>query len=214
MAEIGTLGDVPFYVRSQNGKNEIFSFHDMTRTASAEYAEHDRNGGKPYLEFNHPGLDEISLTVEANANYGINPQIVQEKLHSMAESGEAHDFVIGGKKVGNNPYVITGITDTYKAFYTDGRVTALSIELTLKEYANQVASIDTIPPATQIGGDGYAPAETNYDTYVVQKGDCLWAIARQFYGNGASYTKIYNANTDLISNPNLIYPGWVLKIPK
>lgn len=50
-------------------------------------------------------------------------------------------------------------------------------------------------------------------TYTVKRGDCLWNIAKRFYGNGASYTKIYDANTNKIANPNLIYPGQVFVIP-
>ena len=51
-------------------------------------------------------------------------------------------------------------------------------------------------------------------TYTVKSGDCLWNIAKKFYGNGAQYTKIYNANKGVIGgNPNLIYPGQVLAIP-
>ena len=51
--------------------------------------------------------------------------------------------------------------------------------------------------------------------YKVKKGDCLWNIARKFYGKGAKYTVIYNANKKVIgSNPNLIYPGQILTIPE
>lgn len=50
-------------------------------------------------------------------------------------------------------------------------------------------------------------------TYTVKSGDCLWNIAKKYYGNGAQYTKIYNANRDKIKNANLIYPGQVLTIP-
>lgn len=51
-------------------------------------------------------------------------------------------------------------------------------------------------------------------TYTVKSGDCLWNIAKKFYGNGAKYTTIYNANKGVIGgNPNLIYPGQVLTIP-
>lgn len=50
-------------------------------------------------------------------------------------------------------------------------------------------------------------------THTVKKGDTLWALAAKYYGNGAQYTKIYNANTDKVSNPNLIYVGQVLTIP-
>ena len=50
-------------------------------------------------------------------------------------------------------------------------------------------------------------------TYTVKKGHCLWNIAKKFYGNGSAYTKIYDANTNKIANPNLIYPGQVFVIP-
>jgi nucleoid-associated protein YgaU len=52
--------------------------------------------------------------------------------------------------------------------------------------------------------------------YTVQKGDTLWAIAEKFYGkgHGAKYTEIVKANTPPVRNPDLIQPGWVLRIPK
>ncbi len=50
-------------------------------------------------------------------------------------------------------------------------------------------------------------------TYTVKSGDSLWKISKQFYGKGENYMKIYNANTDTIKNPNLIYVGQVLQIP-
>jgi phage protein D/phage tail protein X len=59
-----------------------------------------------------------------------------------------------------------------------------------------------------------ATEETSQTTYTVQSGDSLWAIAKKYYGSGAMYTKIYEANKDLIGgNPNLIYPGQQLVIP-
>ena len=48
-------------------------------------------------------------------------------------------------------------------------------------------------------------------TYTVEKGDCLWAIAKQFYGTGAKFGDIAAANS--IADPALIYPGQVLVIP-
>lgn len=50
-------------------------------------------------------------------------------------------------------------------------------------------------------------------TYTVVKGDCLWNIAKRFYGSGVKYALIYNANREIIKNPSLIYPGQVLVIP-
>lgn len=59
-----------------------------------------------------------------------------------------------------------------------------------------------------------SPAPATAQTYTVVKGDCLWNIAKKFYGNGSKYSIIYNANKSVIGgNPNLIYPGQVLTIP-
>lgn len=58
------------------------------------------------------------------------------------------------------------------------------------------------------------PAALGTRTYTVVKGDCLWTIAKRFYGSGAKYTVIYDANRETIGgNPNRIYPGQALTIP-
>lgn len=51
-----------------------------------------------------------------------------------------------------------------------------------------------------------SPAPIFNKQYTVVKGDCLWNIAKKYYGNGSQYKKIYDANKDKIKNPNLIYP--------
>ena len=54
---------------------------------------------------------------------------------------------------------------------------------------------------------------TSQKTHTVKKGDTLWAIAKAYYGNGAQFTKIYEANKNKIKDPNLIYPNQVFVIP-
>jgi nucleoid-associated protein YgaU len=50
-------------------------------------------------------------------------------------------------------------------------------------------------------------------TYVVVKGDSLSKIAKREYGDAAKWRRIYEANQDIIKDPDLIYPGQTLKIP-
>lgn len=49
--------------------------------------------------------------------------------------------------------------------------------------------------------------------YTVVRGDNLWSIAKRFYGNGPEYIRIVRANPQ-IKNPNVIYPGQKIIIPK
>jgi nucleoid-associated protein YgaU len=51
--------------------------------------------------------------------------------------------------------------------------------------------------------------------YTVKKGDTLWKIAEVNYGKGkgAKYDVIFNANRPMLSHPDKIYPGQVLRIP-
>ena len=50
--------------------------------------------------------------------------------------------------------------------------------------------------------------------YTIVKGDTLWAIASRHLGNGARYPEIFEANKEVIKDPDLIYPGQQIRIPK
>ena len=57
-----------------------------------------------------------------------------------------------------------------------------------------------------------APAdESKYHTVV--RGDTLSAIAKTYLGNANAYTKIFEANKPMLSHPDKIYPGQMLRIP-
>ncbi|MXU65638.1 LysM peptidoglycan-binding domain-containing protein [Oceanomicrobium pacificus] len=51
-------------------------------------------------------------------------------------------------------------------------------------------------------------------TITVQPGNTLWVIARDTYGAGTSYTQIFEANSDRIRDPDLIYPGQIFTLPE
>ncbi len=60
-------------------------------------------------------------------------------------------------------------------------------------------------PLTDLQGDAFI---------IVQPGNSLWRIARRALGSGYNYTVIYEANSDQIIDPDLIYPGQVFEVPK
>lgn len=96
----------------------------------------------------------------------------------------------------------------------------VTVSITLKQYISYSTKTVTVvkpkpekKPVVQQKKKRETSSAPKVKTYTVKSGDCLWNIAKKYYGNGAQYTKIYNANKGKIKNPNLIYPGQVLTIP-
>ena len=89
------------------------------------------------------------------------------------------------------------------------------------DFSNVQSGVSSTAPAApkadfsnvQSGVASTAPVVDAAQTYTVVKGDNLSKIAKQFYGNANRWRDIFDANRDQISNPDLIRPGQVLKIP-
>jgi len=85
-----------------------------------------------------------------------------------------------------------------------------SLKAQLSELDNAIADIEAKIEAKK--------EEMAFGVYVVKSGDWLSKIAEYpevyGWGNYARWKEIFNANKDLIKNPDLIYPNWTLKIPR
>jgi nucleoid-associated protein YgaU len=78
--------------------------------------------------------------------------------------------------------------------------------------------------SVQSGGSSTAPSPVTPDpiivgsragrTYTVVQGDSLSRIAKHQYGDANKWRTIYEANRDLIKDPDLIYPGQSFRIPE
>ena len=55
--------------------------------------------------------------------------------------------------------------------------------------------------------------EHTLQSYTVEKGDSLSKIAQKVYGKASLWKQIYEANKDHIKDPDLIYPGQILRLP-
>ena len=87
------------------------------------------------------------------------------------------------------------------------------VKLVDSSFSDLTADI-TVSAAAQAASKAEAPREAAQSaTYTVQKGDTLSKISKQFYGDAGQYMKIFNANSDQLSDPNKIQVGQVLKIP-
>lgn len=71
------------------------------------------------------------------------------------------------------------------------------------------------PAPPDAAGDDQPPASEQPTArfYTVEKGDTLSAIAKREYGSAGKYPLIFEANRPMLSDPDRIYPGQVLRIP-
>ncbi len=60
------------------------------------------------------------------------------------------------------------------------------------------------PPVEEVSKDEF---------YEIKSGDTLGAISKQFYGKSSQYMRIFEANREIISDPNKIHPGQKIRIP-
>lgn len=74
----------------------------------------------------------------------------------------------------------------------------------------------TAPPGVAVGTGASATAQAGPAagrSYTVVSGDTLSKIAKQFYGDANTWTRIFDANRDVLNDPDRIFPGQVLRIP-
>lgn len=191
---------------------------DMKWSGSARYATHERHATHALTEFTGLDPDRFSFDILLTAEMGVDPLKEVVKILDYERDAEALGLVIGGKAYGKYRWTIE--KHETKIEYTDtaGDMYAVEVSVDLLEYLKgeshntSSASAAAEPAAKPQSTNGGTSSET---TYTVKKGDNLWTLAKKFYGNGAQYTKIYEANRGMIgNNPNLIYPGQVFTIPK
>ena len=78
-----------------------------------------------------------------------------------------------------------------------------------------IVAAGNIAGVRRVNDDGIAgPPADRSEFYTVRRGDTLSAIAKRFYGNANKYPVIFEANRGLIKDPDDIFPGWVLRIPR
>jgi len=76
-----------------------------------------------------------------------------------------------------------------------------------------VPYVDPAAQAAKAAAAEAAKAEPEEQYYVIEKGDTLWAIAKKFLGSGNRYPEIFEANREVIIDPDKIFPGQKIRIP-
>lgn len=149
-------------------------------------------------------------------------------LYDLMNASKPCHFVLEGSPFSINLYA--DIT-SYVGNEEGGDVGTISYTVELKEHRTPTVKKHTVKTTakktttkTITSGKRVNNAITQR-TYTIKKGDCLWNIAKKYYGNGAKYTTILNKNRSTLDaaakrygysnckNGNLIFPGTTIIIP-
>lgn len=126
---VGYFGDITF----RTSDKRILSFRDFKLSASGSWGEHKRNGQKSEWEFLGPNAEKVSFVIMLDANFGVNPRKVIQKLVKCVESGKVSTLVVGGQKVGAR-WRATALSSTWGHIMSGGELVKASVTLTLEEY--------------------------------------------------------------------------------
>lgn len=141
-----------------------------------------------------------------------DPKTLCDKIEKWKDSTKPVHFIITGR----NTDMYCRI-EKFVATENGGDTGTIHFDISLKEHREpKVRKID-VSETTQTATISQDTARTDNSTipstYTVKKGDCLWNIAKRYFGTGTAYKQIYNANKSVIgSNPNLIKPNMVLNL--
>lgn len=149
-----------------------------------------------------------------------SPASFTDHFEKLKTEKKPFQFIISrqmpdGKLISETNMTVSMESYTVQEKATEGFDWLVSIKLKqFKSYGTKVVQVsnNTATVTTQRETVN-SPTPKQETTYKVKTGDCLWNIAKSIYGDGSKYTKIYEANKDKITNPNLIYPDQVLTIP-
>ena len=118
----------------------------------------------------------------------------------------------------NNP----GIEDL-SVIFKDGTATIIGVTDSTEAAQKVILMAGNVEGVTEVvakiqiddveGDIGVALESGNVEYYVIQSGDSLSKIAEKFYQNAMEYPRIFEANREVIKDPDLIYPGQKIRIP-
>ena len=213
-----------------NGKSLTIPINpeELSLSRSADNEDIDIIGIGPVTRKGHPGLYKLSIDSffpgEKSYFYtGVKPTTCVDFIDTIWKTENNNNNVAKIVTTGliknlNMYFIIEDFEWDYKA----GEEDDIYYNLKIKEYVPY--GVKTVPwkiveeskRAALASARSRASSTnvSNSNSYKVQKGDCLWNIAKAASGSGSNWKQLYNLNKKVIgSNPNLIKPGQILTLP-
>lgn len=170
--------------------------------------------GRPAIQISFSSFFPAAMFPGVKVKELTNPQKLIKRIIGWKEKKKPIHLII--TKVGVDMYCSI---ESFSYEENGGDPGTLHYTLSLKEYREIKTRKVNVNAKSKTATVNKSPQRvdnrSNPKTYTVVYGDCLWNLAKKFYGDGTKYTKLYEANKKLIGpNPNVLYVGWQLTIPE
>jgi LysM repeat protein len=139
-----------------------------------------------------------------------NPGGLREKYNQAIQTAKSLHMQGGAEERDGKLYfngTVNSVEDKNQIWNALKTVGSWEKEVVADIKVKAAAPAAAAPPSAQ-------PSAPQTTTYTVQPGDTLSGIAKKFLGNANDYMQIFNANKDQLTDPDMIKPGQVLKIPQ
>jgi len=134
------------------------------------------------------------------------------EAHLTVTVSDGHDEVTGAAIAGG-----TSIQQ-FQASITIPSDTAFTLDRLFITLADDSGGDDEAPSPTAmvpvLFGPMILPGYTGYFEHEVASGETLSALAQRYYSNATLWRPIHQANQHIVTNPNVIFPGQILRIPR
>ena len=135
---------------------------------------------------------------------GPAPETAEEQLTELRKANDLLRFALGMKLP----------VEDLKVEFDDGVATVHGAADTTAVKENIIIAIGNVEGVAQVDDRmTVVNVEPPAQFYTVKSGDSLSKIAKEFYGDAMKYPVIFEANKPMLTDPDKIYPGQVLRVP-
>jgi len=137
-------------------QGRIMTFHEVDRKYTGRFGSHMVHLRKPLLEWAGNDLVEISMKVNLDASWCGNPLPLLAQWHFFHENALAAPLIIGTKPMGPglSLFVITELQETHKHWLKGGKLLAVELSVTFKEYIPFTEGLFSMLGFPGFGGSG------------------------------------------------------------
>jgi len=196
------------------------------KNGQAQVDSVDREQHKAMSVFAGTSLHTMQLSgvvwdVRRSGAPGDDLEPVRQRLHKLTQPvGGAHQHAQGPPVVAFQPWgegldwtVTVDWRDTLRL--ADGRLVRLAVNIALQEWWPAAGKETPAQKASRVKDKGgSSQSEPGDETHTVEPGETLSSIAADFYGDAGKWQAIFDANELRSGDPDLIYPGEKLTIPR